>query len=150
MSLRPAHLAENLADVLRGRGYRLTPQRLAVIRALGRDASHPSAEEVHRRLLPDNPTLSLATVYKTIALLKQEGLLLEIDFGAADNRYDILRPYPHPHAVCTRCGAVSDPSDADVSELVERMTRETGYSISSHRLDFFGLCPSCRRKTGGK
>jgi len=150
VSTHPAHLPETLADILRGRGFRLTPQRLAVIRALGRDGSHPSAEEVHRRLLPENPTLSLATVYKTIALLKQEGLLLEIDFGAADNRYDILRPYPHPHAVCTRCGAVADPGDPDISELVARMARDTGYAITSHRLDFFGLCPRCRRKAGGK
>ncbi|HBE95358.1 MAG TPA: transcriptional repressor, partial [Desulfovibrio sp.] len=86
----------------------------------------------------------LATVYKTIALLKAQGLILEIDFGARDNRYDILRPYPHPHAVCTRCGAVADPGDPDLTALVERVARDTGYAISSHRLDFFGLCPKCR------
>lgn len=135
---------EDLADALHRRGYRLTPQRLAVIRAL-LGGSHPTAEEVHRRLLPRHPSMSLATVYKTIALLKKEGLILEIDFGARDNRYDLARPYPHPHAICTRCGAVADTGDPDVSALMERMARDTGYELTSHRLDFFGLCPRCRR-----
>lgn len=144
MSKNPSsRIAEALAETLRGRGFRLTPQRLAVIRAFAA-GRHPTAEEVHTSLARDYPSMSLATVYKTIALLKAQGLILEIDFGARDNRYDILRPYPHPHAVCTRCGAVADPGDPDLTALVERVARDTGYAISSHRLDFFGLCPTCR------
>lgn len=144
MSRNPStRTAEALAETLRGRGFRLTPQRLAVIRALAR-GRHSTAEEVHTALARDYPSMSLATVYKTIALLKAQGLILEIDFGARDNRYDILRPYPHPHAVCTRCGAVADPSDPDLAALTAQVARDTGFEITSHRLDFFGLCPKCR------
>lgn len=144
MSSNPStRTAEALAEILRGRGFRLTPQRLAVIRALAR-GRHPTAEEVHTTLARDYPSMSLATVYKTIALLKAQGLILEIDFGARDNRYDILRPYPHPHAVCTRCGAVADPRDPDLAALTAQVARDTGFEITSHRLDFFGLCPQCR------
>lgn len=144
MSRNPStRTAEALAEILRGRGFRLTPQRLAVIRALAA-GRHPTAEEVHTSLARDYPSMSLATVYKTIALLKAQGLILEIDFGARDNRYDILRPYPHPHAVCTRCGAVADPRDPDLAALTAQVARDTGFEITSHRLDFFGLCPQCR------
>jgi Fur family peroxide stress response transcriptional regulator len=136
-------IAEALADTLRGRGFRLTPQRLAVIRAFAA-GRHPSAEEVHTALARDWPSMSLATVYKTIALLKAQGLILEIDFGAAEHRYDILKPNPHPHAVCLRCGAVADPGDADLTALTAQAARDTGFEITSLRLDFFGLCPECR------
>lgn len=147
MSRHSSHQTpEALAETLRRRGYRITPQRLAVIRAFADGRAHPTAEEVHQRLLPRHPSMSLATVYKTIALLKKEALILEIDFGSRNNRYDLLRPYPHPHAICTRCGAVADPGDPDVSTLMERMARDTGYELTSHRLDFFGLCPKCRSR----
>ncbi len=146
MSRNPSsRTAETLAQALRDRGFRITPQRLAVIRAFAA-GQHPTAEEVHKALAPDYPSMSLATVYKTIALLKAQGLILEIDFGARDNRYDILRPYPHPHAICVRCGAVADPRDQDLAALTAQAARDTGFEITSHRLDFFGLCPKCRGK----
>lgn len=146
MSRNPSsRTAETLAQALRDRGYRITPQRLAVIRAFAA-GQHPTAEEAYKVLAPDYPSMSLATVYKTIALLKAEGLILEIDFGARDNRYDILKPYPHPHAICMRCGAVADPRDPDLAALTAQVARDTGFQITSHRLDFFGLCPKCRAK----
>ncbi|QLA17930.1 Fur family transcriptional regulator [Desulfolutivibrio sulfoxidireducens] len=137
---------EGLVTLLRGRGRRITPQRLAILRVLARDSGHPSAEQVHARLVRHFPTMSLATVYKTIVLLKQAGEILELQFSELGNRYDGRRPYPHPHVICTGCGAIVDADDPLLCDAAERVARETGYDILTHRLDFFGLCPACREK----
>jgi Fe2+ or Zn2+ uptake regulation protein len=97
-------IAEALADTLRGRGFRLTPQRLAVIRAFAA-GRHPSAEEVHTALARDWPSMSLAPVYNPIALLKAPGLILEIDFGSRNNRYDSTSSSPIPTRTRSACAA---------------------------------------------
>jgi len=88
--------------------------------------------------------MSLATVYKTISLLKREGEILELEFSDLGNRYDGRKPYPHPHVICTGCGKIIDPSHLDLDEITSRMMAETGFKIMTHRLDFYGLCPNCQ------
>lgn len=137
---------ENLVALLKEKGCRVTPQRLAILRVLTQSRGHPSAEQVHARLARQYPTMSLATVYKTIALLKQSGEVLELQFSDLGNRYDGRRPTPHPHVICTRCGTIVDADDPLLGDAAERVARETGYAIQAHRLDFFGLCPNCLKK----
>ena len=137
---------EHILARLKEQGHRITPQRLAILEVLAKSEGHPSAEQVHNAILPTFPTTSLATVYKTIALLKQEGEIIELQFSELGNRYDGAKPYPHPHVICTRCGAIVDPEVLDLAEVTRRMAEETGFVIQGHRLDFFGLCPSCRTK----
>jgi len=140
---------ETLIERLREKGYRLTPQRLAVLKVLMSSDSHPSVEEIHNLVLKDCPTTSLATTYKTIDVLKEMGEVLELEFRDGSNRYDGIRPEPHPHLVCTRCGRIQDldslPNlDLDALEMLKKtIARKTGYRISSVRLDFYGRCPSC-------
>lgn len=135
---------DHLTQTLRERGYRLTPQRLAVLKVLAQSAGHPSVEEIHQRVRRDFPTTSLATIYKTIHLLKEMGEILELGFADWGSRYDGRRPYPHPHVICTHCGAVVDPDFPAMAEMARDMSEKTGFSITHHRLDFFGLCPRCR------
>jgi Fur family peroxide stress response transcriptional regulator len=146
----PVQRLENLVALLRAKGCRVTPQRLAILRVLTQSRGHPTAEQIHSRLVRQYPTMSLATVYKTIALLKQAGEVLELQFSDFGNRYDGRRPHPHPHVVCTRCGAIVDADDPLLGDAADRVARETGYAIRSHRLDFFGLCPSCLKKDGSR
>lgn len=145
-----------LVASLRAKGHRLTPQRVAILAALVRDASHPTVDELHRRILPEFPTTSLATVYKTLALLKEHGEVLELGGeGSAGTgcRYDGRRPRPHPHFVCTRCGKISDPDDSaenaqaeqQLAALVDQLARQSGHMVDTVRLDLFGLCQDCRQ-----
>jgi Fur family peroxide stress response transcriptional regulator len=90
--------------------------------------------------------MSLATVYKNIALLKEMGEALELGFADGGNRYDGNKPYPHPHLICLDCGAIADPEFDSFQELTRQLTEATGYRITNHRLDFFGLCPACQSK----
>ena len=107
----------------------------------------PSVEEIYKEVMKLFPTTSLATVYKTITLLKELNEVLELGFPDGSNRYDGSKPYPHPHAICTKCKKILDPEISSVHELSEEMKQKTGFVISSHRLDFFGLCPECQGKS---
>jgi Fur family peroxide stress response transcriptional regulator len=143
----PDQRLSTLLARLRARGHRLTPQRVAILHALVHDANHPNVDSLHQHILAEFPTTSLATVYKTIALLKEYGEVLELGFGELGSRYDGRRPAPHPHLICTRCGAIRDPDpsgDAELVALVERLAGQTGFAVQSHRLDLFGLCSACR------
>jgi Fur family peroxide stress response transcriptional regulator len=131
---------------LKNRGSRITPQRLAVLRILAASDGHPSVEQIHDQVKAQFPTTSLATVYKTVALLKELNEVLELGFPDTSNRYDGSRPFPHPHVICTKCRKVMDPELISLDELSDEMSRKTGYRILSHRLDFFGLCPECQKR----
>ena len=138
-----ARLDEMIAR-LREREYRLTPQRMAVLKILAASEGHPSVEQVYERVKVDFPMTSLATIYKTVTLLKEMGQVLELGFSDGSNRYDGNKPRPHPHLICTRCRNIVDPEVATLSELDQEVARSTGYRILSHRLDFFGICPQCQ------
>ena len=135
---------EELLDHLKRQGNRLTPQRVAIIRAIIHNDGHPSAEDIHKIILVDFPTTSLATVYKTINLLKKSGEILELGFGDDGSRYDGRKPNPHPHMICTNCGTIMDTDSDDYDMLVEKLALQAGFSVQTHRFDIFGLCPACR------
>ncbi len=131
---------------LRERGHRLTPQRMAVLRILASSEEHPSVEQIYERVKVDFPMTSLATIYKTVTLLREMGEVLELGFSDDSNRYDGNKPYPHPHLICVKCKKIVDLEVASLSELPQVVAQSTGYQIVSQRLDFFGVCPQCRGK----
>lgn len=139
----------DLLDLLRARGNRLTPQRVAIVTAIVTHPGHPTVEQLHHEILRDFPTTSLATVYKTVHLLKEAGQVLELSFGDLGNRYDGMRPYPHPHLICTRCGSILDSEIAGFDRIVEDLAGPAGFAVKSHRFDIFGLCATCRKRDFG-
>ncbi len=130
---------------LRERGNRLTPQRVAIIRTIINNTNHPSAEQMHSEILETFPTTSLATVYKTIRLLKEIGEILELGFGDDSSRFDGRKPHPHPHMICTECGTIMDSELDGFETIIETMARQTGFSVKTHRFDIFGICSSCKK-----
>jgi Fur family peroxide stress response transcriptional regulator len=136
---------KEMIERLKESDCRITPQRYAVLNMLASSTDHPSVESIHAKLIAHYPTMSLATVYKTINLLKREGEILELEFSDLGNRYDGKKPYPHPHVICTECGVIIDPSQLDMDEITSKMMEETGFEIHTHRLDFYGICPRCQR-----
>jgi Fur family peroxide stress response transcriptional regulator len=136
-----------IVNRLRENNHKLTPQRLAIARILAASEGHPNVEEIHERIRDDFPTMSLATVYRNVMLLKSLGEVLELGFADGSNRYDGNRPYPHPHVICLRCRRVVDPELEFVEGMTAEVADETGFEILTHRLDFFGLCPECAVRT---
>jgi Fur family peroxide stress response transcriptional regulator len=137
---------EQIVAKLKTRGYRLTPQRLAVLKILAESTDHPSAEQIYARVRVDFPMTSLATVYKTVTLLKDVGEVLELGFSDDSNHYDAKNPQPHPHLICVQCRSITDPVMNVLGTLANEVATETGYEILNHRLDFFGICPQCQRR----
>ncbi|BBO84439.1 Fur family transcriptional regulator [Desulfosarcina ovata] len=135
-----------MVAALRENQYRITPQRLAILRILAESKGHPSVEAIYAQVKPDFPTTSLATVYKNISVLKELNQVLELGFSDDSNRYDGNKPYDHPHVVCTVCKKILDPDIAALSNMTAELMRETGFTITRHRLDFFGVCPDCQAK----
>jgi len=137
---------EQMLSKLKREAFRITPQRIAILTILAGSEEHPSVEDIYRKVKKQFPTTSLATVYKTVSLLKELNEALELGFADGSNRYDGNKPYPHPHVICTRCKKIMDPELVHLGEISEEMSAKTGYKIFSHRLDFFGLCPLCQKK----
>jgi len=134
----------HILSKLKRHNCRLTPQRLAIIRILATSEDHPSVEDVYEKVKAEFPSTSLATIYKTITLLKTLNELLELGFPDGSNRYDGKKPFPHPHIICVKCKKIMDPELVSFDELKKEMAGKTGYKIEHHRLDFFGLCPECQ------
>jgi len=145
-SVDPQTRFEELVERLREEGHRVTPQRVALLRLLAASDGHPSASDLYDQLRAQFPTTSLATVYKTLDLLKGLNEVLELGFSHDDNRYDGNNPYPHPHLICVRCRKIIHPDVSMAQDLVQQVARQSGYQIVSHRLDFSGVCPDCQRR----
>jgi Fur family transcriptional regulator, peroxide stress response regulator len=137
---------ETMIQKMRDAGCRITPQRIAILRVLSISKGHPSVEDIYEQVKEEFPTTSLATVYKNISMLKELGEVLELSFGIDSSRYDGNRPDPHPHLICTKCKKIIDPDLESLEYVSEELVRETGFAITSHRLDFFGICPDCKNK----
>jgi len=103
-------------------------------------------EKICTQLQDDFPTMSLATVYRNVMLLKSLGEVLELGFPDGSNRYDGNKPYPHPHVICYQCKKNIDPSLEILEDLTKEVADETGFHILTHRLDFFGICGDCQKE----
>ena len=137
-----------MVDALRENRYRITPQRLAILKVLAESKGHPSVEAIYDQVKPSFPTTSLATIYKNVAVLKELNQVLELGFSDDSNRYDGNKPYDHPHVVCVECKKILDPDVEALKDMTQELTRRTGFTITRHRLDFFGVCPACQNKIG--
>ena len=134
---------DELINALRERKYRLTPQRVELVRLIATSERHPSAAQLFEKIKPQFPTMSQATVYKTLALLKEMHQVLEIDLRD-DSHYDGNRPTPHPHLICMRCNKIVDGDfELDLSSVSE-LEQISGYQIIRPQISFYGLCPDCQ------
>ncbi|MFO7738110.1 MAG: transcriptional repressor [Desulfatiglandaceae bacterium] len=136
---------EAIVGKLRENGHKITPQRLAIAKILADSEGHPSVENIYEQLKADYPTMSLATVYRNVVLIKSLGEVLELGFPDGSNRYDGHKPYPHPHVICVRCRKISDPELTSVEEMTKEVVRKTDFTILTHQLIFSGICEDCRK-----
>jgi len=133
----------NFTQVFKEQKLKLTPQRIAVFNYLKSTKEHPSAETIHKALKKDYPTMSLATVYKTLKVLVEVKLIQEINVGEGNFRYDGA-PNPHSHIHCINCARVDDLDGIDFDSLNTIVKNNTDYEIISNKVYFYGLCPECK------
>ena len=134
-----------LVDALKQHDFRLTPQRLELVRLIASSEGHPSASQLHTKIKRQFPTMSHATVYKTLSLLKEIGQVLEIELRD-DNHYDGNRPQPHPHLICMKCNKIIDGDVSLDLESLRSLEQASGYRILRPQISLYGLCPDCQEE----
>jgi len=139
-------IPREIREVLKQRGYKLTQQRRAVLEALAHARSHLSAQAVHENVRAERPSIGLATVYRTLHVLKEVGVVCELPSYDAMHTYTLAATADHHHhLVCSGCGTVVDFTTASLDELAQRLELETGFVIENHMLEFAGICSDCTR-----
>jgi Fur family peroxide stress response transcriptional regulator len=130
---------------LRGKGYKATPQRIAICRFALSSREHPSAQRIYKEVKEIHPTVSLATVYKTLQILTELGLIQELDFPKTQARFDSYVE-PHINLVCLQCGSIRDIDDPAAREMVARIATKAEFTRKGQRLDIYGVCKTCRNR----
>lgn len=131
---------ERIISRLEERGHRLTPARLAILATVASRKRYFTVDDISRML----PQVGRATVFRTMKLLTEMDVVCRVLLEDGSLRYQLSRRGHHHHLVCTRCGAVQDFTDCDVSGLVEQLARQTDYEIEGHWLEVYGRCGKCR------
>ncbi|NLM13748.1 MAG: transcriptional repressor [Epulopiscium sp.] len=136
---------KELAQRLKEKNLKVTPQRLAIYQMLSNTEEHPSAETIYKALETTHPTMSLATVYKTLDALKKVHLIQELNVGEDCFRYD-ANTKSHPHIVCISCHEVYDMESIDLGDIRSNIEKETNFQLVDEKLYFYGICPKCQKK----
>lgn len=135
---------DKIAPIFKEKKLKLTPQRLAIYKYLKGTTEHPSPETVYNNIRESFPTISLATVYKTLKTLSKVGIIQELNAGEDSFRYD-ANAKNHPHIKCIKCGRVDDfDADFSLDEINTLAEKHTDYKILSSQVYFFGICKNCR------
>lgn len=125
-------------------GKRYSRQRELIYQKLVETDEHPTAEMLYQWLKPENPNLSLGTVYRNLNLLAEEGVIVRMPFPV--ERYD-ARTHPHPHFRCKACGRVYDMEDLPYDSGLDQPAEQcSGHQVDRHDLVFFGTCSACTQK----
>jgi len=138
-------MIDKYSEQLRARGYRMTPQRLVILRILHDSGRHLTPLEVCHLAQEAMPGLTEATVYRTLSFLTQQGFVLAAHIGNGQLVYEIAER-AHHHLVCRACGKTHEIDHSDLRALYEHFQDTTGFQIDSMHVTFFGLCPACQKK----
>lgn len=139
-------MVQNITDLLRSNGFKVTPQRLAVYEALANTKEHPNAEMIFNGLQATYPTMSLATVYKTIDILHEIGLVQILNAGEDSFRSD-ADVSEHAHIRCVECGRVDDVFDLDTAKFNDQIQQNTKYRLVGQQFYFYGICADCQKSS---
>ncbi|NDV02376.1 Fur family transcriptional regulator [Pseudoroseicyclus tamaricis] len=136
----PARIEEH-DDALRAAGLRVTRQRRAILQVLTQADDHPDVPELHRRVQAEEPAVSLATVYRTLAALSEKGVVQKLAFEGAPARFETSDAPHHDHIVDLDTGEVIEFVSAEIERLQREVARRHGYEIVSHKLELY-----CRKR----
>ena len=138
-----------LHEALRNAGQRLTPQRMMVLSVLAEQGGHMSAEEILALVRQEYPYLNLSTVYRTLDLFVELGLVAQTDLGEGVRRFELVGAHPHHHLICRKCGATIEVGDDLLGPLRQTLQEQFGFAACMDHFAIFGICRSCRDQPDG-
>ena len=136
------HSDASAIEALRKKGYKATPQRIAICRFALNSRDHPSAQQVYDEVKKIHPTVSLATVYKTLGVLKDLDLIQELNLPQGQARFDSYMK-PHINLICLQCGSIADLDDTTAIEITRKVAATAKFKPKGQRIDIFGICREC-------
>ncbi len=140
---------ESLRDIagqLSRRGYRITPQRVMILESIENSDTHISAEDIFTQVIKKYPRVNISTVYRTLDLLKQLGLIYEIDLGEGKVGYHPENKGHHHHLICRKCNAIIDINESALFSVKAVLIQAFNFDADLKHLALFGLCEKCREE----
>lgn len=128
-----------IEDQCQTRGMRMTGQRRVIARVLSNSADHPDVEELYRRASAIDPKISISTVYRTVKLLEDAGIIARHEFGDGRSRYEQVPEKHHDHLIDVKTGKVIEFRDEEIERLQEAIARKYGFRLVDHRLELYGV-----------
>ena len=132
-------MSDRIEKLCLDKNMRMTEQRRVIARVLSTSADHPDVEELHRRAHAVDPHISIATVYRTVRLFEEAGIIDRLDFRDGRSRYEEHSDYHHDHLIDMKTGKVVEFVDAEIEALQEAIARKLGYRLVDHRLELYGM-----------
>jgi Fur family peroxide stress response transcriptional regulator len=133
-----------IVEAIRNKGFKATPQRIAICRIALNDRDHPTAQNIYDKVQKEHPTVSLATVYKTLQMLEELNLISEICLSSGQTRYDPLM-YSHINLICTQCGRIEDIEDSRTQNIMENIASAAKFTMTAQPISVYGICANCRK-----
>jgi len=137
-------IKKRLIKDLKEKGYKLTPQRTAIINILSKEKIHPRALDIFKKARKKVPQISMSTVYYTLDILKKKGLICELEFYDMDNRYDV-NVSSHLNLICTKCGKIEDFNEEPPISS-QAVQDKTGFQPFQMRFEYYGYCQECSHR----
>jgi Fur family transcriptional regulator, ferric uptake regulator len=132
-------LSKTLEELCAEKGMRMTEQRRVIARTLQESDDHPDVEELYRRSSKVDPRISISTVYRTVKLFEDEGIIERHDFRDGRSRYETVPEEHHDHMIDLNTGNVIEFNSPEIEALQERIAREHGFRLVGHRLELYGI-----------
>ncbi len=130
---------QTLEELCIAKGMRMTEQRRVIARVLEAATDHPDVEELYRRASAIDPKISIATVYRTVKLFEDAGVIAKHDFGAGRSRYEPIPDEHHDHLIDLRTGQVIEFRNEEIERLQQTMAERLGFRLVDHRLELYGI-----------
>lgn len=132
-------MTETITDRCEARGLRMTGQRRIIANVLESAVGHPDVEELHARAVAQDSGISIATVYRTVKLFEEAGILERVEFGDGRARYEDAEREHHDHLIDLQSGTVIEFCDPEIEALQERIARKLGYRLKGHKLELYAV-----------
>jgi len=133
---------KEIIERYRGKGFKLTPQRMAILKYLDGNTTHPTAEDIYREIKKGFPTVSFATVYNTLDALRQRGEVVEVTINPERKHFD-PNPVPHHHIICKVCDKIGDIFEDYSKALTLPGEVLDEFFVQGNHVDFYGICKDC-------
>ena len=141
-------LLTEFKNILKADGLKFTSQREAILRTLYDNPQHFTSENLYMLVKQKYPDLNIgiATVYRTLALLEESGLVSSISLGIQGKKFEIANKPHHDHLICKECGKIVEFENEKIEELQHQIAKENGFKLTNHLMQLYGICSECKNK----